>query len=455
MPTIELPFAMQEGKSSIAQNSQETLCNMYSEVEQSGRRKLIRRQRACLARVYAVSGEKRCIERFGAYHFCIIDGGFYRFDGTDLTLLASITSVTGRCTMVFDDTGNVLISDGATGYYWNGTAMVTVVHTTLIGPVAAQAGFGIFTVPNTAQFYVTDPNAMSTIDPLNFATAESNPDNLIRCIVDHNELWLFGTRTIEIWSNTGGVDFPYTPFVNSHMERGCAAAFSVAKEDNTIFWLGDDKIIYRADGYRPQRVSTHPIERLIADLPSGIAATADAFFYTIGGHKFYTLRFPDYLTLQYNVATGFWNVAKSWGYDDWRVIGSAGGATDYLMTDTGIVRLDDTINQDEGVICARSGISSPIFADNKRVIFRSFYLDCEVGRAPIGVEPQIMLRVARDGEIFGNERWRSLGTTGGYKRRAMWRNMGMGRKITVAFSFTDNASLSIVGSDGLIAVGSS
>lgn len=454
MPTIELPFSMQEGRSSIAQNSQEQLVNMFAEVEQSGRRKLIRKQRACLARVYEISGEKRCIERFGDNHYCVIGGGFYRFDGTSLTFLSFIGSLTGRCTMVFDDTGNVLISDGATGYYWNGAVMVTVVHSTQIGPVAAQGGFGIFTVPGTAQFWVTNVNALSTIDPLNFATAESNPDNLLRCIVDHNELWLFGTRTVEIWSATGGADFPYTPFVNSHMERGCAAAFSVAKEDNTIYWLGDDKIIYRADGYRPQRVSTHPIERLIADIPASVIARADAFFYTMGGHKFYTLRFPDYLTLQYNIATGFWNVAKSWGYEDWRVIGSAGGTTDYLMTDTGIVRLDNTINQDEGVICARSGMSAPIWADGKRIVFRSFYLDCEVGRAATGITAQVMLRVARDGETFGNERWRALGLTGNYKRRVMWRNLGMGRKITVAFSFTDDASLSIVGSDGRIAVGS-
>ncbi len=38
---------------------------------------------------------------------------------------------------------------------------------------------------------------------LDFATAESSPDILLTTFVDHNELWLAGKDTIEIWQNTG------------------------------------------------------------------------------------------------------------------------------------------------------------------------------------------------------------------------------------------------------------
>ena len=31
-------------------------------------------------------------------------------------------------------------------------------------------------------------------------------------------------------------------------------------------WLGDDWIFYRADGFRPMRISNHSIERMVADL---------------------------------------------------------------------------------------------------------------------------------------------------------------------------------------------
>ena len=101
----------------------------------------------------------------------------------------------------------------------------------------------------------------------------------------------------------------------------------------------------------------------------------------------------------------------------------------------------------------RAGISAPIYADGREISLHSFWLDCEVGRMAEGVEPVISLRLARDSETFGNERSRSLGTTGDYRRRVTWRGCGMGRKIAVQFSMTDNATLAIMGADGEVSAG--
>jgi hypothetical protein len=114
-----------------------------------------------------------------------------------------------------------------------------------------------------------------------------------------------------------------------------------------------------------------------------VRALADAVVYTFGGHKFYTLRFPDYLTIQYNIATGLWNVAGTYLYNDWRILGSAGGELDYILSASNVCRLSDSLNTDEGGILQRKAISAPIWADGKRVSLRSFFLDVEVGRAPI------------------------------------------------------------------------
>lgn len=452
---IELPFAMQEGKSSVEQNSREVLVNMFAEVEPSGRRKLVRRQRAGLEQVYAVTGEKRCIEKFGSLHFVIIDNTLYRFDGTTLTGLGVIESSSGRCTMVFDDNGNIMISDGAKGYHYHSTSgMTTISHSTGIGHVAYQAGFGVFPQPGSGAFWVTDTNDFTTIDPLSFATAESEADNIVRLVVDHNELWIFGQTTVEIWQLSGAADFPFTPLSSAQIERGCAASFSVAKEDNTLFWLGNDLVVYRADGYRPLRVSTHAIERAIKEIPSDIIAKADALVYSIGGHKFYTLRFPGYLTLQYNVATNFWNRCKTYGNEDWRVTGSAIKSSDYILTDGGICKLVDGLSTDEGGIMQRQVVTPPIWSGGNRIILRWFFIDLEVGRAGVGVShPKIALRVARNGETFGNERWRSLGNTGKYDTRVMWRNLGMGRRITLEFTVSDDVTVAIMGGDGQASVG--
>lgn len=455
MAAVDLPFAAFEGRSGIRQNSQEQLINMFAEVEQSGRSRLVRRPRAGLRAELTQSGIKRCIERNGNFHYAVIDDKLYRFNGTALTELGSVSSNNRRCTMIFDDNGSIMISDGAQAFHYDGTTITAISAPVQVGPVAFQGGYGIFSVPGTDQFYVTALNDFTTISALDFATAESKPDPAVRVFVDHNELWIFGVRTTEVWQLSGGADFPFARFTNAQLERGCAAAYSVAAEDNTVYWLGDDGVVYKADGYRPVRVSNHSIERLIEGVSEANRENADAFVYTSGGHKFYTLNFPGELTIQYNIATGFWNTCRTFGSDSWGVLGSAGGKSDFYLTDTGIASLEEGLVTDEGGIMEQGGKSAPLYAGGRRITLGSFFLDAEVGRAAIGAEARVMLRVARDGETFGNERWRSLGATGKYTRRAMWRNLGQGRNIVIEFMMTDPTPLRVMAASGEVSVGSS
>jgi hypothetical protein len=455
MSAVEIPFATYEGASVVEQNSRETLVNMFAEIEVSGRKKLIRRQRPGVAVALANSGTKRCIEKNKSTHYTVIGDTFYSFDGSSLTSLGTLGTATGRCTMAFNENDEILISDGATAYYWNGASLAALVTPTDVGNLAYMSGYAVYNDPDTGQFYSSTSNDFSTIDALDFATAESYTDNLVRPFVDHNELWLFGTNSTEVWQLSGSSDFPFARFTNAQIERGCGAAFSVAADDNTVFWLGDDGVFYRADGYRPQRISTHPVERAVADLSAATRAGADAFIYTIGGHKFYTVRFDGYLTLQYNIATGFWNRAKTYGYDDWRIMGSAGRYSDYFMTPTAIATLTPGLCTDEGGIMVRGGVSAPGYAEGKRISVRSFFLDAEVGRAPISTDANVMLRVARDGETFGNVLTRSLGETGDYRRRAIWRNLGQGRNWVLELMFSDPSEFAIVSTHADIHVSSS
>lgn len=452
---IELPFASQVGSSVSTQNSREILTNMFVEVEIGGRKRLIRRQRPGLATLVANTGEKRCIEVLNGVHYTVIGSKLGSFDGAAYTELATLPSVTGRCTMVMNDNGHIMISDGAHGYNWNGTTLTSISASTQIGPVTYQGGYGIFSVPGGGQFYVTAVNDFTTIDPFEFATAESKPDPLVRAFIDHNELWLLGEASTEIWQLSGGADFPFARYSNAQLERGCGAAYSVVADDNTVFWLGDDGVVYRADGYRPVRVSSAPVERLISSVPEAVRRRGDAFFYTYQGNKFYTLSFPDYLSVQYNVSTQLWNLAKTYQRDDWRVIGGLNSRTTYLLTDAGISQLVDGLSTDGSSPMIREGVSAPVYDGGKRVTVNDFFFDAEVGRADMGVDAQIMLRVAKDGETFGNERWRSLGATGDYRRRAIWRNLGQGRNIVVKFFMSDPVDLKIMGSGGNVRGGSS
>jgi hypothetical protein len=91
---------------------------------------------------------------------------------------------------------------------------------------------------------------------------------------------------------------------------GCLATFSVAKLDNSLFWLGADArgfgIVYRNQGYNAVRVSTHAIEYAIQNY--AVLADAIAYTYQQEGHSFYVLTFPTAgKTWVYDVATQLWH----------------------------------------------------------------------------------------------------------------------------------------------------
>lgn len=445
MPVMEIPFVSTEGNAGAVQNSRETLVNMYLETGK-GRHPFVLRQRPAVVRTLANTGEKRCIEKHKDTHYLIIGSGFYSWDGTTLTQLGSLNTTTGRCTMVFNDNDEIAISDGTTLYSYISSTLseVTLPDGVTCGTLAYLAGYAIFNNPGTGQFYWTGLNDFSSVNALDFATAESIPDNLTTVFVEHDELWLPGPTSTEIWQLTGGADSPFAPFTNARLRRGTAAALSFAAEDNTVIFLGDDKIIYRAEGYIPVRISTEAIEDHIGDATANQIASAYSLIFTVKGRKFYVLTIPGHGSYMYKFGSPSpWSRPSTYDSESWDVIGSAGHNSDYYLTETGICTLQFGINQDEGGIFRRGVISSPGWNAGNRFSIHSFMADVEVGRAPAGVEPELMLRVARDGETLGNIRTRSLGTIGEYTRRVIWRNCGQARKPVFELFMTDNAELTI------------
>lgn len=439
----EFPFAAQEGAAGVPQNSRETLINMFAE-SGSGKAQIIRRQRPGVVRVQTIPGAKRGIVRFTHGHYFVVREKLYRYADGALTMLGALDTSTGQCTFITDDNGKVAVSDGVKLYHWDGAALTEPVTPGEVGTLAFQGGFGIYSETGTGRLYVSGLNDLTTWDALDFATAEGNPDATVRVLVDHNELWFFGERSTEVWRNSGNADFPFQP--NTSMERGCIAPFSVAADDNTVFWLGDDGIVYRADGYRPVRISTHAIEAQIANVAD--QGAGEALVYGYRGHKFYTLRFPGELTVQFNIATGLWNRAKTYGRDDFAIVGNA-KATDFYLTDDGLVRLDASVNTDDGAPMERVGISAPVHNGGDWFSVASIRIDAEAGRAATGqTEPVVSLEVSRDGETFGAVRQRGLGTTGDFRRRVVWRGLGQFRSITARFTVTDDIDFTVLSVSG-------
>ena len=297
----------------------------------------------------------------------------------------------------------------------------------------------------SGQFYISAQRDFATFDPLDFATAESNPDGLLGVLVDHREMWLFGTDTIEPWTNTGASPFPFERVNGAVLEKGCAAARSPAKVDNSIFWLGSDRIVYRADGYRPVRISTHAIEEI---LRVGTVSDAYGLTYSQGGHQFYALTLPSLgRTIVYDAAPpNQWHERQSgtsllpaiW---DVQCIFTAFGKTLVGLQAGKVAELDLDTYTDLGAPIRSSIASLPLYADTKRAIMDDLQLGCELGVGLTdgqGSDPEVMMRFSDDGgNTWSNERRASLGKIGMRFIRAMWERLGAFRQRTVEFSISD------------------
>ena len=238
---------------------------------------------------------------------------FYSLSTSYTATLIGTVSGSGPVSMA-DNGTQIFIACNPLSYIYNTStavfAQITDADFPGAGSVGYLDGYFVFNEPDSQKFWVTSLLDGTSVDPLDFASAEGYPDNVISLIVDHREIFLFGTTSVEVWYDAGTPDFPLARIQGAFMEVGCEAAYSVAKLDNSVFWLGSDArgrgIVYRANGYTPARISTNAVEYAI----QGYGSISDAIAYTYqqDGHPFYVLIFPSaQATWVYDVSTTLWH----------------------------------------------------------------------------------------------------------------------------------------------------
>ena len=401
---------------------------------------------------------------------------FFVASGTEFY---KVNALTGSATKLGDitGTGQVSIADNGTqlfiacnpdSYIYD---EVTNVFQQITDPdfpgavtVGYLDGYFVFNEPDSQRMWVTALLNGLDVNPLDFASAEGSPDGIVAINVDHREVWVFGTDSIEVWYDAGLADFPLQRIQGAFNEIGCVATFSVAKLDNGLFWLGCDArgqgIVYRANGYTGTRVSTHAIEYAIQSY--GNISDAIAYTYQQDGHAFYVLTFPSAnATWVYDVATQAWHERAGWdngSFTRHRSNCQCNFQGEIIVGDYengNIYTLDlDTYADNDGIQkWLRSWRALPTGTNNlKRSAQHTLQLDCESGvglNNGQGADPQVMLRWSDDGgHTWSNEHWSSMGKIGQFFRRVFWRRLGMTLKLrdrVYEISGTDPVKIAIMG----------
>lgn len=224
----------------------------------------------------------------------------------------------------------------------------------------------LFVESASGRFFSSNLNAPETYDNLNFATAESNPDNLIGLIADHGQVFLAGTDSCELWANVGGDGFPFARISNGMIELGCAAGQSLAKLDNSVFWLASDLTVRRLSGLTPKRISTPGVEYALQGY--GNIENAYGLSYTFDGHLMYALTVPGFGTWEYDATTQKWHERESYGAAHWQVVGIAQvGRNVFALHEDGRLGLMQVGRYTEfGDTQVVSWTNQPIYAEGER-----------------------------------------------------------------------------------------
>lgn len=383
-------------------------------------------------------------------------------NGTTL-LLGTLLTSTGNITMAENPT-QLAVCDGTYGYI---LTYATNVFTQITDPDFPEAGTldyidGYFVVnrKGTGQFNISALNNGLSWAALDFATAESSPDGLQRVINSLGQLWLIGTFTSEIWTNTGASPFPFQRIAGGVVQVGTASPFSAVAIGNTLLWTGQDRqgrgIVYSARGFSPQRVSNEPIEIMIQTASD--LAGVKAFSYQQDGHVYYILTGGGLATsLVYDLTTQLWHERAyegSSGYEQWLANCHMFAFGYNLVGDRrngNIYRMSLDVYSDNGETITRERTFNHLSNEGERFRLNELEIAMETGTAlvtgaTIDTDPVCQLYVSKDGaQTWLGAFTASIGKIGNYTLKAAFRRLGVSEIFTFRLKIATRTKIALIG----------
>jgi hypothetical protein len=295
------------------------------------------------------------------------------------------------------------------------------------------------------RFGVSDVGDATSINGLNYGTAESSPDNLVRVYVFNQTLYLMGEKTIEPWWNSGVGNPPFDRIEGGIMPVGLSAIYSAAHNDNFLYFLGDDNKPYRTS---KENISTITLTHGIKDYL--VISDAIGYCFSFENQNFYMLIFPtEMASWCYSESSGQWfepNESRYLGNSFARAY-RKNLVADY--SNGNIYELDLDTYDENGILVERFRDSGPIHggllgAPGKWIEFNRFELIMEtgVGRLPSTDDnrenPYIMLSISYDGgKTYDTEMWAQAGKMGDYIYSVEWGPLAGGYDLRVRVKVSD------------------
>ena len=390
------------------------------------------------------------VKRYAGPTFCrgifaqdgVLGGTLFAVFGTTLYSISSTYTATAIGTISGGDVvrwgalrSKLLIQANGLMWQWDGSSFAQVVD----GDFPPNV-FDLETIDQRAVVSVKDSDTYywsavldaTSYAALAFATSERKPDKIIALGVLGGDLWVFGASSIEPLRGGGDANLPFQAIRSVDINMGCAARDSVVLIDSSFFFVNDDLVVCRTEGYSPVRLPNRDLEDALKALTD--PTNLQGFRVSFGSKIFYVLRLSTGEAWAYDIAFGTWLFLSTWQASAYKV---SFCVTAYQKTfcagvDTpNLFSYEDATYTDDGATIERVATFSVPFS--QRQIVKSLAFDMTTHAQPLsgqGSDPVMLFRYWKDSGRYLSgsayvERQCKLGARGATNYKPNLRRMGL------------------------------
>lgn len=416
--------------------------------------------------LFATAGSgpiRGCLAAANLRAFVVSGGTLYEIDSAGTaTSRGTLTTSSGIVTIA-DNGFQLGICDGASVYMFtyltNAFAKVTDPDLPSAANISFVDGYFVITKNNSGQFYISALYDGTSWNALDFASAESSPDDLSIATNFVGQLGLFGHDTLEIWRNTGDSTFPFAR-ISGSTPIGTIAPNTVISLDTSVYWVGNTSegsgIVYQAQGFTPKRISTDAIELILQkETQPELLRT---WGYQQEGHVFLVITGANLGTsLVYDLSTQLWHERA--------YLNSAGNYEQHLgsccmyafnkqlvgdRTTGKVYSMSMDVFSDNGYAIKRQRIYTHLIDELNYVKYTDLQLGFETGvglQSGQGSDPQVSLRLSKDGGRTWTDYYTtSIGAAGVFGQQVKFRRLGIQQSCTFEITISDPVKIAITGS---------
>jgi len=358
--------------------------------------------------------------------YIVIDTSLYLLNGVNSYTRLGTIDGTDLCSFASTIYHTAVVSSGNL-YLYDGTTLtnVTIPDSLKVSDVTSLDNYFIISIVDSNKFYWVTPGS-TTIDPLNFESAERSPDDIVTMASIGDEMWVVGQSTVEIFTDSGDVASPFTRIAGRVYTTGCVDKNSLTRCNKNslpcLIWVTPTKEVMLAQGI-PSRISNESVEELLK-----LSSNFTSWTFRTNRHDFYVLT-TDHETLVFDITIGTWYRWSSYLKETWDAsIGLQVNDIIYCANNKGNViyslsneRVDASSDY---IVCELSGFIPN--TTNNSVVCQAVTLFLNYGYTPDYTDgPLIEMRWSDDsGANWIPYYQKSLGLKGEYEATSRFRSLG-------------------------------